>query len=185
MKKKNVEDRYEAESDGVLLERIRERDESAMGVLFGRYSKLVYSVALRVLRDPQLAEDLLQDIFMQLWQTPIVINSPQGSASAYLAVVARNRSIDRLRGQRRTVDVDTVQLASNFNLIAESEQRLLLGRVRIQMTDLPEEQRRTLEMAFFEGLTHAEIAEQTGVPLGTIKTRIRAALQRLGKGTSE
>ena len=183
MKKESSADRYGSESDDALLERIRGRDEAAMDMFFKRHSKLVYSVALRMLRDTQLAEDILQDIFMQLWQKPIVFASQQESASAYLAVLTRNRSIDRLRTQKKSVDVDSVQLASSFNLVEESEQRLLIGRVRVQMVDLPNEQRRALEMAFFDGLTHTEIAEQTGVPLGTVKTRIRTALQRLGKGT--
>lgn len=169
----------ERDKDDVLLQRIRDRDEHAMELLFLRHSRLVYSVALRVLRDPHLAEDLLQDMFMQLWQKPINAAPRGGNISAFLAVMTRNRCIDRIRRQRNTVEVDSLQLASTFNLVEQSEQRMLLASVRVEMTHLPGEQRSALEMAFFEGLTYAEVAEKTGVPLGTIKTRIRTALQKL------
>ncbi len=116
---------------------------------------------------------------MQLWNKPIEPIQTDKNLSALLAVMTRNRCIDHLRRDKSTINTDDVQLASSFNLIESSEQRVLLERIRIEVGEMPVEQRDCLQMAFFEGLTHAEIAERTGIPLGTIKTRIRAAVQKL------
>ncbi len=116
---------------------------------------------------------------MQLWIKPIESIQPDKSLSAFLAVMTRNRCIDHLRRDKLTVNTDDVQLASSFNLVESSEQRVLLERIRVEVDEMPVEQKDCLELAFFEGLTHAEIAERTGAPLGTIKTRIRAAVQKL------
>jgi len=152
-----------------------------MASLFDRYSKVVYSVALRVLRDPASAEDILQEIFMQVWRNPDSFTAARGSLGGWLAVVSRNRSIDALRRKRPTDSVDDIVLASSYNLAAEAERNSLMERARGVITQLPTEQRKTLEMAFFDGLTHSEIAEMTGDPLGTVKTRIRSALLTLRK----
>jgi RNA polymerase sigma-70 factor (ECF subfamily) len=171
-----------AEEDSVLLARVHRGEEQAMASLFDRYSKVVYSVALRVLRDPAAAEDVLQEIFLQVWRSPEGFHATRGSLGGWLAVVARNRSIDLLRRRRPTESVEDVMLASPCNLGAESERNLMTEKVRGLIVTLPQEQRKTLEMAFFDGLTHAEIAEMTGEPLGTVKTRIRSALLVLRKG---
>lgn len=152
-----------------------------MAALFDRYSRLVYSVSLRVLRDPASAEDVLQEIFLQIWRNPETFAATRGSLGGWLAVVARNRSIDVLRRKRPTEVVDEMVLPSTFNLAEESERTVMVERARVVMQQMPVEQRKTLEMAFFEGLTHAEIAEMTGDPLGTVKTRIRSALLTLRK----
>ena len=169
------------EDDPSLLALVRKGDERAMASLFDRYSKVVYSVALRVLRDPAAAEDVLQEIFMQVWRNPDSFTSTRGSLGGWLAVVARNRAIDTLRRKRPTDSVDDVVLASSTNIAAEAERNSLMERARSVIVTLPAEQRKTLEMAFFDGLTHAEIAELTGDPLGTVKTRIRSALLTLRK----
>ena len=169
------------EDDPSLLALVRKGDEQAMAALFDRYSKVVYSVALRVLRDPAAAEDVLQEIFMQLWRNPDSFTSTRGSLGGWLAVVARNRSIDTLRRKRPTDSVDDVVLASSTNIASEVERSSLMERARGVIVTLPAEQRKTLEMAFFDGLTHVEIAELTGDPLGTVKTRIRSALLTLRK----
>ena len=152
-----------------------------MASLFDRYSKIVYSVALRVLRDPASAEDVLQEVFMQIWRNPNGFIATRGSLGGRLAVVARNRSIDALRRKRPSEQVDDMALASNYNLADEAERTSLMEKARGVMRLLPMEQRKTLEMAFFDGLTHSEIAEMTGDPLGTVKTRIRSALTSLRK----
>ncbi len=152
-----------------------------MASLYDRYSKVVYSVALRVLRDPSAAEDVLQEIFMQIWRKPESFIATRGSLGGWLAVVARNRSIDLLRRRRPTDSVEDVQLASPYNLAAEAERNSLMEKARTVVQLLPPEQRKTLEMAFFDGLTHSEIAEMTGDPLGTVKTRIRSGLTTLRK----
>jgi len=169
------------EADAELLERVTRGDERAMAVLFDRYSKIVYSVSLRVLRDTAAAEDVMQEIFMQIWRNPNSFVAAKGSLGGWLSVVARNRSIDTLRRKRPSEQVEELNLASAFNLADDSERNLLMERARAAVVLLPPEQRKTLEMAFFDGLTHAEIAEMTGDPLGTVKTRIRSALLTLRK----
>lgn len=177
-----VEDAASANSDTMLLDRVRRGDEAAMASLFDRYSKVVYSVALRVLRDTASAEDVLQEIFMQVWRSPGSFLETKGSLGGWLAVVARNRSIDTLRRRRPTDSVEEIALASPFNLAEEAERNNMMERARSIILELPAEQRKTLEMAFFDGLTHTEIAAMTGDPLGTVKTRIRSALLTLRKG---
>jgi RNA polymerase sigma-70 factor (ECF subfamily) len=170
-----------AQDDAALLVLAQRGDEVAMASLFDRYSKVVYSVALRVLRDPASAEDVLQEVFMQIWRNPDGFVATRGSLGGWLAVVARNRSIDALRRKRPTEQVDDMALASNYNLADEAERNSLMEKARSVIVLLPIEQRKTLEMAFFDGLTHSEIAEMTGDPLGTVKTRIRSALTSLRK----
>ncbi len=152
-----------------------------MATLFDRYSKVVYSVALRVLRDPAAAEDVLQDIFMQIWRKPESFVSSRGSLAGWLAVIARNRSIDSLRRRKPQDSVDDVVLASSYNLAEEAERNAMMEKARSVMVGLPAEQRKMIEMAFFDGLTHSEISELTGDPLGTVKTRIRTGLLVLRK----
>jgi RNA polymerase sigma-70 factor (ECF subfamily) len=170
-----------APEDTALLALVRNGDEYAMASLYDRYSRIVYSVALRVLRDPAAAEDVLQEIFMQLWRHPDGFVAGRGSLGGWLAVVARNRSIDALRRKRPTETLDDIVLAAGYDLADEAERNHLMERARSVIRQLPAEQRRTLEMAFFDGLTHSEIAEMTGDPLGTVKTRIRSALATLRK----
>jgi RNA polymerase sigma-70 factor, ECF subfamily len=167
--------------DAGLLLLVQRGDEFAMSTLFDRYSKVVYSVALRVLRDPASAEDVLQEVFMQIWRNPDSFVAARGSLGGWLAVVSRNRSIDALRRKRPTESVDDIALASNYNLADEAERNSMMDKARTVIHLLPVEQRKTLEMAFFDGLTHSEIAEMTGDPLGTVKTRIRSALTTLRK----
>ena len=169
------------EDDATLLSLVQRGDEPAIASLFDRYSKVVYSVALRVLRDPSSAEDVLQEIFMQIWRSPDAFIATRGSLGGWLAVVSRNRSIDTLRRKRPTEQVDGIALSSSFNLSEESERNIMMEKARGVIRLLPYEQRKTLEMAFFDGLTHSEIAEMTGDPLGTVKTRIRTALLSLRK----
>ena len=169
------------QDDAVQLGLVQRGDEYAMAALFDRYSKVVYSVALRVLRDPSAAEDVLKEIFMQIWRNPDGFVATRGSLGGWLAVVSRNRSIDALRRKRPMESVDDMALASNYNLANEAERSSLMEKARGVINLLPIEQRKTLEMAFFDGLTHSEIAEMTGDPLGTVKTRIRSALTSLRK----
>jgi RNA polymerase sigma-70 factor (ECF subfamily) len=169
------------EDDSSLLALVQSGDDRAMASLFDRYSKLVYSVALRVLRDPSSAEDVLQEVFMQIWRNPDGFTAARGSLGGWLAIVSRNRSIDMLRRKRHSVDVNDVPLASNYNLADEAERNSLMALAHTAIHKLPTEQRKTIEMAFFDGLTHSEIAEMTGDPLGTVKTRIRSGLLTLRK----
>ena len=169
------------EEDAELLTQVQHGDDRAMAVLFDRYSKIVYSVSLRVLRDTASAEDVMQEIFMQIWRNPNSFVAAKGSLGGWLSVVARNRSIDTLRRKRPSEQVEELNLASVFNLAEESERNLMMEKARAAVVLLPLEQRKTLEMAFFDGLTHSEIAEMTGDALGTVKTRIRSGLLALRK----
>jgi RNA polymerase sigma-70 factor (ECF subfamily) len=159
-----------------LLDRVRARDHQAMTDLFDRYGSMVYSVALRVLKDPAQAEDVMQDVFFNVWENPRAFIAGRGSLGAWLLVVARNRAIDALRRRRPSDPVDEVVLPAKTNLASEAERNTMMEKVRVILSGLPSEQQRSLQLAFFEGLSHAEIAAKTGDPLGTVKTRIRSAL---------
>jgi RNA polymerase sigma-70 factor (ECF subfamily) len=164
-----------------LVTAIRSGDESAMATLYDRYSSLVYSVALRVLGDTGVAEDVLQEVFMQLWRNPGLFDSSRGNLAPWLAVITRNRSIDSLRKRRPETDIDDVIVSVEPDMAGDAERGRAMEKVRGALGLMPLPQRNALEMAYFEGLTHTEIAAKTGEPLGTIKTRIRAGLLALRK----
>lgn len=168
-------------TDAELLRLVAQRDERAMVSLFDRYARIVYSVALRVLHDPGEAEDVMQEVLMQVWRGASSFIVGRGSLGGWLAVVARNRAIDVLRRRHPSDPIDEVTLSSSPNLAAEAERNALIEKLRTIMQELPQEQQKSLELAFFEGMTHSEIAEKTGDPLGTVKTRIRLALISIRK----
>jgi len=150
-------------------------------MVYDRYSSIVYAVALRVLADAGAAEDVLQDVFMQLWRNPAAFDSKRGNLGAWLAVIARNRAIDVLRKRRPETDIDDIIVSVEPDLASEAERSRLVTKIRAALSGMPAAQRHALEMAFFEGLSHTEIAEKTGDPLGTVKTRIRGGLLALRK----
>ena len=150
-----------------------------MAGIFDRYAGLVYSIALRVLNDSASAEDVMQEIFFEVWEHPQSFVPGRGSLAGWLSVVSRNRAIDVLRRSKPSDPVDEVVLPSQTNLSVEAERRIMMDKVRMNLGRLSLDQRNSLELAFFEGLSHSEIAAQTGTPLGTVKTRIRSALLSL------
>jgi RNA polymerase sigma-70 factor, ECF subfamily len=162
-----------------LVARIRAGDQQAMSELYDRYGKVVYAVSLRVLQDAAAAEDVLQDVFLQLWRNPDAFDASRGSLAAWLAGIARHRAIDRLRKRRPEVDIEDCVIAGGPDLRDETERALVIEKVRVVLAEMNPDQRKVLELAFFQGLTHTEIAEKTGEPLGTVKTRIRSGLQLL------
>lgn len=168
-------------SDLTLVTAIRRGDQDAMAALYDRHSPIVYSVALRVLQDTGAAEDVLQDIFMQLWRNPGAFDASRGNMAAWLAVIARHRAIDALRRRRPENDIEDVIIFMEPDLAGEADRSRAMDKVRGALQTMPSPQRSALEMAYFEGLTHVEIAEKTGEPLGTIKTRIRTGLLSLRK----
>ncbi len=170
--------------DASLVARLRDGDQNAMADLYDRYSGIVYGVALRVLGDTAAAEDVLQEIFLQLWHRPQSFNADRGRLAPWLAVIARNRAIDVLRKRPLEEDIDELPVSTGVDLEDVAAQRLAVEKVRGVMAQLPPEQRKALEMAFFEGLTHTEIASRTGEPLGTVKTRIRSALMAVRKAVA-
>jgi RNA polymerase sigma-70 factor, ECF subfamily len=167
--------------DAALVSAIHSGDQSAMAQLYDRYSSIVYSVALRVLADTGAAEDVLQEVFLQLWRNPGAFNASRGQLGAWLSVITRNRAIDFLRKRRPETDIEDVIVAVEPDLSGEVQRAGALQKIRTLLGSMPSAQRSALEMAFFEGLTHSEISQKTGEPLGTIKTRIRAGLLMLRK----
>ena len=170
-------------SDWSLLERVVRRDESALAALYDRYSGLVYAESLRILRDTASAEEILQDLFFQIWRTAEKFDPNRGSLPGWLLVAARNRSISRLRrhDSRPTDELTETSVVLPCNLESVAAQNQLLGRVKRAMGSLPNGQREAIELAYFEGMSHSEIAERTGAPLGTVKTWIRMAMDTLKK----
>jgi RNA polymerase sigma-70 factor (ECF subfamily) len=167
--------------DARLLDGVRGGDQQAMTEIFDRYGRMVYSVALRVLQDPGHAEDVMQEVLLKVWREPQTFLEGRGSLGAWLAVMARNRAIDALRRRRPAETVDDVVLVSKTNLASEFERNSMIEKVRGVLKGLPVEQQASMELAYFEGLSHSEIAARTGDPLGTVKTRIRTALTSLRK----
>lgn len=172
-------DRQEPFRDARLVSAVRSGNEQAMGQLYDLYSSLVYSVALRILGDTGAAEDILQEVFMQLWRSPEAFDSSRGSLPAWLSVIARNRAIDSLRRRRPEAGWSDVIISIDPQFAADADRRRAIEKVRDALKGMPAAQRSALEMAFFEGLTHSEIAAKIGDPLGTVKTRIRAGLLAL------
>ena len=156
-------------------------DQSALAELYDRYSSVVYAVALRVLGDTGAAEDVLQEVFLQLWRNPGAFDSARGSLGAWLAVITRNRSIDALRRRKPETDIEDVIVSVAPDLAGNADRSRAAEKVRGVLGTMPTLQRSALEMAYFEGMSHSEIATKTGEPLGTIKTRIRSGLIALRK----
>ncbi len=167
--------------DLALLGRVRQGDQNAMGELFDRHSRAVYSVARHVLKDDGYAEDVMQEIFLQIWQNSSSFVPARGSLRPWLVAVTRNRAIDVLRRRKPTDSTEEIVLASLGNLASEAEHNIMFEKVLKALKTLPEEQRQSMYLSFFEEMTHAQIAVRIGQPLGTIKTRIRLALIRLRK----
>jgi RNA polymerase sigma-70 factor (ECF subfamily) len=162
-----------------LILRIRAGDESAMGEIYDCYAGVVYGTAVRVLGSAVEAEDLLQEIFIQLWRNPHSFNPKRGRLAPWLAVITRNRAIDLIRRRPLEEDIDKIPIANTENLEGVAAERVVAERIYGMLKYLPLEQRKALEMAFFENMTHTEIAGKTGKPLGTVKTYIRSALATL------
>ena len=172
-------------TDRELFALLKQQDENALAALYDRYGALAYSIAYRVLESKEAAEEVVQDVFMSVWNNPSTWNPSKGKLISWLATVTRNRAIDRLRkDQRRT---DTTQGTSLEDLPSLSAHRDRVGDplwadgllLRELMNRLPDEQQQMIEYAYFKGLTHRAISEATQIPLGTVKTRLRSGLQKL------
>jgi RNA polymerase sigma-70 factor (ECF subfamily) len=171
-----------------LLKAIAEGDPSALAVLHDRHAPVVFALCLRILRDAQEAEEVLEDVFLQLWEHAVQYDPGRGSVIAYLVTLARSRAAERVRRRvrrariLRAIPVDATEEGASappptpLQASLASERR---SRVRAALEALPASQRESLELAFLDGLTHYEISERLGEPLGTVKTRIRAGLERL------
>jgi RNA polymerase sigma-70 factor (ECF subfamily) len=180
MKKGDVED------EG-LIDLIAQRDPDAVRVLYERYGRLVFGLAVQVTGDAASAEEVCQDVFMRVWEKSGTYRPDRGKLVTWLARITRNRAIDVLRSQRSRgiglgqSDEEPVVLpgAENEDPGDRLWQSFREQEVREAVASLPHDQRHALTLAFFKGMTHSEIAQALGEPLGTVKTRIRDAMVKL------
>lgn len=165
-------------------------DESALAALYDGWAERVHTLAFWILKDPDEAEDVVEETFWQAWRTAARYDSRRGTLSTWLIMIARSRALDRVRSRRRWTDLSTTP--GNAGMLREataarsaktpdahSESVEREAALAAALDGLPPEQRRMIDLAFFGGLSHSEIAEQTAEPLGTVKTRIRLAMQKL------
>ena len=179
-----------SDEDRALVRRMAAGDETALGALYDRWQALVHSVALQVTGDRDDAEEVVEEAFWQAWRQAGRYEETRGSISTWLTMIARSRALDRVRARRRAREermdgvTEADEAAASFDgafagpldsAMADEMRRLVAEAV----AKLPPEQRQTVEMAYFRGMSQTEIAEATGQPLGTVKTRARLALQKL------
>ena len=170
--------------DEELVERLHRRDPLALADLYDRYGRAVYALVLRIVRDAGIAEDLVQETFLRVWNRAQAFDAHKGSMAAWLLAVARNRAIDYLRSaggrERNAMEFEE---ADHPALYTDMEQSILASdkarRVKTAMQKLTPNLRQVIELAYFEGLSQTEMAERLGQPLGTVKTWVRTALKNL------
>ena len=178
---------YTRLNDEALLQLIARSQENALSELYDRYSRLVYSVALNATADPSQAEEITQDVFVRVWESARTYRADQGRVATWLTSIARSRAIDvyrrsRVRGENLHIsweEAESLDPPAPQDVEAEADLAQRQRWVRWAVAQLPAEQQQALGLAFFQGLSHAEIAQALGEPLGTIKTRIRLAMQKL------
>ena len=172
-----------------LLARVGRGDEAAMARLYDRLAPAVVGLACRITRDPRLAEDLAQEAFLRVWRQADRYRPERGSPRAWVLRIARNLAIDRLRseGTRRRAASESGSEPRPEPVPPDVEVSLSESgrRLRAALEDLPQPQRRMIEIAYFEGLSHSEIASRESIPVGTVKTRIRDGVLRLRKAAEE
>jgi RNA polymerase sigma-70 factor (ECF subfamily) len=183
-------------ADADLMARVLQRDSAALEALYDRYGRPVYSLVLRISQNPASAEEIMQDVFLQLWRSADQFESSRGPLEPWLFTMARNRALDFLRlkreKQRRREDSSEFEVApAGFAQITKPDpegaidQARRAEKVRALMSSLPALQRRAIELAYFEGMSHSEIADVMGEALGTVKSWIRGGLLRLRDSLSE
>ncbi len=166
------------------MERVQSRDDSALGVVYDRYAGIAFALAYRTLGDRGQAEDVVQEAFLSLWRRAGTFDGERGNLKSWLMTIVRNAAIDRRRGRFRheateqNIDDHTYRLESD-DLWRDVERNLTSEAVRGALEDLPDPQREVIQLAYFNGLSQSEIAERTGLPLGTIKSRARLGLRKL------
>jgi RNA polymerase sigma-70 factor (ECF subfamily) len=173
---------YTGPEERSLIDRLQRRDPQAMAELYDRYGRAAYSLVLRVVRDKTIAEDLVQETFLRVWNRIHSVDPEKGGIGPWLFAIARNRAIDHVRSsaERNSVELDETDHAP---LYREMERDILVSdqvrRVKAAMDKLAPNYRMVMELAYFEGLSQAEMSVRMGQPLGTIKTWVRTALQSL------
>jgi RNA polymerase sigma-70 factor, ECF subfamily len=172
-------------ADRSTLERMAAGDGDALAELYDRHARVVYSLALRIVRDQRDAEEVVQDVFAQAWRQSGRYSAGRGSVIAWLMTLTKSRAVDRVRGRlaRPDASADSEPIVEISDRAAPADEQLSLAaraaEVRTALSALPLLQRLALELAFYEGLTHMEIADRLEQPLGTVKTRIRQGLMKL------
>jgi RNA polymerase sigma-70 factor (ECF subfamily) len=175
----------EARDERGILDRLVSRDQAALSELHDRYARVVYALALKITASPGEAEDVTIDTFWQIWQQASRYDALRGSVGAWICTIARSRALDRLRTQRRSPLVGAAEPTERAELKVDEdpEQDVFLAErsaiVRSALGELSDSQREAIELAFYHGLSHAEIAERLSEPLGTVKTRIRLGLAKM------
>lgn len=175
-------------TDAALMERLVQRDSDALETLYDRHSRAVFSLVYRIVQQRPTAEEVTQDIFLQLWRNARLYDAERGPLQPWLLTLARNRALDTLRLKRekqrsREDDFGARELvctAPDPEMLADREDRA--QKVRGVMAELPAQQRRAIELAYFDGMSHSEIAEKLMEPLGTVKSWIRNGLLKLREG---
>ena len=167
-----------------LLERMRGGDEGALATFYDRWSDRVYSLALHLLREARDAEDIVEETFWQAWRSASRYDATRGTVGTWLLTICRSRALDRIRARRRRPEDAPLDDAASFESTEPDPGAAMInnetGRmIRAALADLPLEQRQAVELAYFRGLSQTEIAEKTGQPLGTVKTRVRLAMAKL------
>jgi len=168
-------------SDEALVALAARSEQSALAELYDRYSRPAYGLALRVLRDEALAEDAVQEAFLALWRTAARFVPERGKASTWILTLVHRRAVDLVRREERRRTDLLEQAAEPGGGAVDEEAWLRLQRERVQgaLTQLPDQQREALELAYYGGFTQSELAERLGQPLGTIKSRMFTGLSRL------
>ena len=171
-------------ADHTSLERMARGDHDALAELYDRHARLVYSLALRIVGDQSDAEDIVQEVFSQAWRQAARYESSRGHVIAWLLNLTRSRAIDRLRGRRSRPEAAVDPVTFEIPDLAPPVDEMLVqsrqaAQIRAAVEQLSVLQRMAIELAFYEGLTHVEIAERLELPLGTVKTRIRQGLLKL------
>ena len=178
---------YESLDDHQLIQRISLVDKDALEALYVRYQTPVYSLAMFMLKQPALAEEATQDIFLNIWLKASSFNAERGQPKAWIMSVAHHKIVDVIRSRRRTivntdpVDYETLDLlpAGGASTEAQVEQTLERERIMRALETIPEPQREVIMLAYFGGYSQSEMAEKLNQPLGTVKTRVRLAMQKL------
>jgi RNA polymerase sigma-70 factor, ECF subfamily len=173
-------------SDYALVQAVADGDGDALGELYDRFSPLLLALGRRILGDAEEAEDVVQETFVHLWRRATRYDPQKSSVSTFLVLVTRSRAIDRLRTRQvidRTLGQVGLEPSATLDTSGDGVSRVMnlerRERVRQELATLPDEQRQVLDLAFFDGLTQREIAERTGIPLGTVKTRTLLAMRKL------
>jgi RNA polymerase sigma-70 factor, ECF subfamily len=172
---------WEGLEDIELIEEAARGEVHALSALYDRFSGLLLTMAFRMLGDRAMAEDLVHDVFMEVWRNASRYDRSRGSVRTWVLVRLRSRALDRLRSasSRREVPTDDVTPREAAPEVEDPEQQPDRAAVRVALAELPEEQRQVLELSYFHGLSSSEIAERMGSPLGTVKSRTAAALAKL------